>query len=102
MGEEIVFFLSAAKAGWGAAVGRVLFPKARADLGLCSAWGMAAVIAIGGALNLAGWISARSVLCIVAMGLAWLAAGWRRLAAFGWPAGGVRDAVQNPFACCLR
>jgi hypothetical protein len=72
--------------GWGALLGRVLFPKSRSDWGQQAAWGLALVIAVGGFLELTGSISSSSISWMLSAG--WLAAAiklvaflWRNLAA---------------------
>ncbi len=55
--------------GWGAAVNNILFPGARVDWGQRAAWGIAAVIFIGGILNLTSSVSTGSILILTAAGL---------------------------------
>jgi hypothetical protein len=55
--------------GWGSALAIVLFPRRRLDWGLRAALGMATLLAFGGILGLARWVSIGSVTALVAVGL---------------------------------
>ncbi|NOZ68849.1 MAG: hypothetical protein GXP46_06320 [Deferribacteres bacterium] len=55
--------------GWGAAVNNILFPGARVDWGQRAAWGIAAVVLMGGILNLASIVSKVSILILTAAGV---------------------------------
>ena len=59
--------------GWGELVRRAL-RTGPVDLGLRGAWGLSALVVLGGPLNLAGWISRPLVLGLLAIG--WAAAVW--------------------------
>jgi hypothetical protein len=61
--------------GWGGAVAAFLVPDRRLDWGLRSALGMAAVLAIGGALQVAFLLSPAVVMVMTLAGLAALAVG---------------------------
>ena len=55
--------------GWGSVVAIVLFPRRRLDWGLRAAFGMATVLAIGGVMGAARWVSSGSMVALVTLGL---------------------------------
>ncbi len=65
--------------GWGTALNNVLFPGARLDWGQRAAWGIAAVIFIGGILNLASSVSTGSILILTGAGLIYQALDFYRM-----------------------
>jgi len=58
-------------AGWGSLVAQLAYPRRRPDLGLRIAWGMAAVIAVGGVACLVGLATRAGLLVLVVTGLAY-------------------------------
>jgi hypothetical protein len=64
-------------AGWGNLIGRLAFPDDAADLGLRLAWGMAALVVLGGIGCWAGVANRWMLLALVFGGLV-LASGWGR------------------------
>jgi hypothetical protein len=66
--------------GWGSVVAMGLFPRRRLDWGLRAALGMATVLAIGGVLGAARWVSSKSMVALVAVGLVALAFDGARFA----------------------
>ncbi len=67
--------------GWGEVVRRAFGGESRADFGLLGVWGMSLLIAVGGVLNLGGWISPGVAVGLVVLGLvplgAAVATSWR-------------------------
>jgi hypothetical protein len=66
--------------GWGSVVGQLLSPNRQVGWGERAAWGMAALVVIGGALSLVSWASKPVLLVLVGLG----AAAW------------VRDVIRSP------
>lgn len=61
--------------GWGSILRRLLFPREQTDWALKAAWGLALSVVVGGVLNLGSWISRRTVLVYLGIGiLCWLIA----------------------------
>ena len=57
-------------AGWGDLIGRLALPEQRADLGVRLAWGMAAVIALGGVACVASLATRPVLLGVIVAGIA--------------------------------
>ena len=60
--------LLASWAGWGAVLGRLLWPRRRAGRWLEAAWGLALTLAVGGLANVAGQVTAHGILLLIAAG----------------------------------